>query len=134
MSQDIHIPSARSGQILRLGYHDRANLLPLLYPFKAGWIGPESPWHLQIVNNTPAALLASLLTGDLDAAFVTPAAAQLHGGKIAPLGGWGLAGTGTSETALLLAPQRLDLIEGRDVAISPEAAGSTAEHMFRTIL
>lgn len=125
-AQDIHI--------LRLGYHDRANLLPLLYPLKAGWVAPESPWHLEIVNGPPAMLLASLLAGDLDAAFVTPAAAQLHGGEIAPLGGWGLAGTGASETALLLAPQRLDLIEGSNLAISPEAAGSTAEHLLRTIL
>jgi len=126
MAQDIHI--------LRLGYHDRANMLPLLYPLKAGWVAPESPWRLEIVDGPPAALLASILAGNLDAAFVTPAAAQLHGRELAPLGGWGLAGTGASETALLLAPQRLDLIEGSDVAISPEAAGSTAEHMLRTIL
>jgi predicted solute-binding protein len=126
MTEDLHI--------LRLGYHDRANLLPLLYPLKAGWTGPESPWKLEIVNETPAILLAALLDGGLDAAFVTPAAAQLHGSKIAPLGGWGLAGTGASETALLLAPQRLDLIDGSDVAITPGAAGSAAEHLLQTML
>jgi predicted solute-binding protein len=143
MTEDLHIPSLRSGQapsadsgagLLRLGYHDRANLLPLLYPLKAGWIGPESPWKLEIVNETPAKLLSALLDGELDAAFLTPAAAQLHGGKIAPLGGWGLAGTGASETALLLAPQRLDLVDGSDVAITPGAAGSAAEHLLRTML
>ncbi len=126
MTEDFHI--------LRLGYHDRANLLPLLYPLKAGWVGPESPWKLEIVNDTPAALLASLLTGGLDAAFVTAAGAQLHGSKIMPLGGWGLAASGAVETARLLAPQRIDLIEGSDVAILPEADGSPSEHILRTIL
>ena len=86
------------------------------------------------MNEPPAALLPALLDGELDAAFVTPAAAQLHGGKIAPLGGWGLAAAGISETALLLAPQRLDLIEGSDVALTPGAAGSSAEHLLRTML
>jgi predicted solute-binding protein len=126
MTEDLHI--------LRLGYHDRANFLPLLYPLKAGWVGPESPWRLEIVNETPAALLSELLDGNLDAAFVTPAGAQLHGNKIAPLGGWGLAGAGATETALLLAPQRLDLIDGSDLAITSEAAGSAAEHLLRTML
>jgi predicted solute-binding protein len=151
MAEDIHIPSASSGQApsanpslpsggripsgcLRIGYHDRANLLPLLYPLKAGWVGPESPWRLEVVNDTPAALLASLVEGGVDAAFVTPAGAQMHGGEIAPLGGWGLAGAGVSETALLLAPQRLDLIEGSNVAVLPEAVDSPPEHILRTIL
>jgi predicted solute-binding protein len=126
MAEDLHK--------LRLGYHDRANLLPLLYPLKAGWVGPESPWQLEIVTDTPSVLLAALLEGGLDAAFITPADAQRHGREVTPLGGWGLAGTGASETALLLAPQRLDLIEGSHVAILPEAGGSTADHILRTIL
>jgi len=126
MTEDIHI--------LRLGYHDRANLLPLLYPLKAGWVAPESPWKLEITNDPPSLLLESLLNGSLDAAFVTPADAQRHGRAIAPLGGWGLASEGATGTALLLAPQRLDLIDGGDVSISPEAAGSTAEQLLRTML
>jgi predicted solute-binding protein len=126
MAEDIHI--------LRLGYHDRANLLPLLYPLKAGWVAPESPWKLEIANDPPALLLESLLDGSLDAAFVTPADAQRHGSAIAPLGGWGLASEGATGTALLLAPKRLDLIDGGDVSITPEAASSTAEQILRTIL
>jgi predicted solute-binding protein len=126
MTEDIHI--------LRLGYHDRANLLPLLYPLKAGWVAPESPWKLEITNDPPALLLKSLLDGRVDAAFVTPADAQRYGSSIAPLGGWGLASEGAAGTALLLSPKRLDLIDGGDVSISPEAAGSTAEQLLRTIL
>lgn len=126
MSEDLHI--------LRLGYHDRANLLPLLYPLKVGWVGPESPWKLEVVNDTPGAVLEGLLAGRLEAGFVTASAAQLYGRKIAPLGGWGLAAEGTSETALLLAPNRIDLIDGGDVAVMPEAHGSAAEHLLRTLL
>ncbi|MEO8287392.1 MAG: MqnA/MqnD/SBP family protein [Chloroflexota bacterium] len=126
MTEDIHI--------LRFGYHNRANLMPLLYPLEAGWVAPESPWKLEIVNDTPSNLQDALLDGRLDVAFVTPAAAQLHGSKIAPLGGWGLAAAGAAETALFLAPQRIDLIDGSDAAILPEAVSSSAEHILRTIL
>jgi chorismate dehydratase len=139
MTEDFHIPSTSScsaiqGQTLRLGYHNRANLLPLLYPLKAGWVAPASPWKLEIVNDAPAGLLDALLNGLLDAAFVTPIGAQIHGDRITPLGGWGLAAEGASGTALLLSPQRIDLIDGGDVSILPEAADSTAEQILRAIL
>jgi predicted solute-binding protein len=134
MAEDIHIPPTNSGQVLRLGYHDRANLLHLLYPLKAGWVAPESPWKLEIMNDLPAALLDALLGGRLDAALVTPVGAQLHGDRIMPLGGWGLAAEGATGTALLLAPQRIDLIDGSDLSILPEAVNSTAEQILRTIL
>jgi predicted solute-binding protein len=126
MHKDFHI--------LRLGYHDRANLAPLLYPIKAGWVGPQSPWKLEIVNAPPAALLSQALDGSLDAAFLPPAALTRHGEQFSPLGGWGLASEGRSETAILLAPQRLDLIDGGEVSISPSAHGSTAEHLLRILV
>lgn len=120
--------------ILRLGYYDRANLLPLLYPIKAGWVAPESPWKLEVVNDTPAALLDDLLTGEIDAAFVPPTGVVRSKGALAPLGGWGLAGEGITATVLLLAPQRIDLIDGGDVAVTPSAAGTTAEYLLRSLL
>lgn len=120
--------------ILRLGYYDRANLLPLLYPIKAGWVAPESPWKLEVVNDTPAALLDDLLAGEIDAAFVTPAGVVRSKGALAPLGGWGLAGEGITATVLLLAPQRIDLIDGGDVAVTPSATGTTAEYLLRSLL
>ncbi len=123
---DIHI--------LRLGYQDRANLLPLLYPLQAGWVLAESPWELEIVNAPPRELTKGLLNGDLDAAFIPPLSAQANGGKLSSLGGWGIASEGASETARLLAPQRIDLIDKSDVAITPEAQGSTAEHLLRALL
>ena len=42
---------------LRLGYHDKANLLPLLYPIAAGWAQPESPWKVEVAHLAPAAAL-----------------------------------------------------------------------------
>src|SRR5437870_2384582 len=121
---------------LRLGYHDRANLMPLLYPIKAGWVAPQSPWGLEVVNAHPLALLDEVLAGNLDAAFLPPAALTQHGEGGRPEdvslhspGGWGLASEGRSETAILLAPQRLDLMDGGQVAITPAAHGSTAEHL-----
>ncbi len=124
--------------ILRVGWQKRANLMPLLYPLETGWVGPESPWKLEVVNGTPAALLDGLLDGllegRLDAAFVTPVAVSRHGERLATLGGWGLASEGASGTALLLAPQRLDLMDGADVFVSPEAQGSTAEYLLRILL
>lgn len=134
-----HKPSTQSSkqpsaQSLRLGYHNRANFAPLLYPLEAGWIAPPSPWMLQIENDTPAKLLDSLLADDLDAAFITPASAQLNGRKIAPLGGWGVAVAGAAETALFLSPSRIDLIDGGDIAITPSAEGSTADHLLRTLI
>jgi predicted solute-binding protein len=120
--------------ILKLGYHSRANLMPLVYPIEAGWAAPQSPWEMQIVNTTPAALDARVLDGDLDAAFLPTAALAREGARISPLGGWGLASEGKSETAMLLAPQRLDLMDGGEVSISPAARGSTAEQLLRILL
>lgn len=119
---------------LRLGYHDRANLMPLLYPLKAGWVGAESPWKLEVVNMTPSALLKALVGGELDAALIPPFALTQRGDTLAALGGWGLASEGITETALLLAPQRLDLMDGGHVAISEEAQGSTADYLLRILL
>jgi predicted solute-binding protein len=119
---------------LRLGYHHRVNFAPLLYPLEAGWVGAESPWLLQVVDQRHKALAESLLAGDLDAAFIAPADAQKWGSKITPLGGWGLACAGASETAILLAPRRIDLIDGESVAISPLEEGSAADHLLRTLI
>jgi chorismate dehydratase len=119
---------------LRLGYWDRANLLPLLYPLKAGWVAPDSPWKLEVVHDTLSALLSALLRGELDAAFVPPAGVIQNGGALAPLGGWGLASEGITATVLLIAPLRLDLLDGGDLAITPPAAGSSADFLVRTLL
>lgn len=119
---------------LRLGYYERANLLPLLYPIKAGWIAPESPWKLEVVNDTPAGLLEALRGGELDAAFVPTAGMLQSKGKLAPLGAWGLAAAGATATVRLIAPQRLDLIDGSDLAVTPAAQGSAAEYLLKTLL
>jgi predicted solute-binding protein len=119
---------------LRLAYHDRANMLPLLYPLAAGWTQPESPWTVEMVPLSPAAALDALLAGDVDAAFVSPVAAQVHGSAIAPLGGWGLATHGAAETTLLVAPRRLDHMDGQAVAVTPGAAGSVVETVLKTLL
>jgi predicted solute-binding protein len=124
----------RDLHILRLGYHDRGNLAPLLYPLEAGWVAPDSPWKLEMVRGHPEDLLSQALDGSLDAAFLPPLSLTRHGERLSPLGGWGLASEGKSETAILLAPQRLDLIDGSEVSISPAAHGSTAEHVLRILL
>jgi predicted solute-binding protein len=121
-------------QVLRLGYQDRANFAPLVYAMEAGWTAPPSPWALEIVHEGQGKLLEGLLDGEVDAAFVTPADAQQEGKKITPLGGWGLAVAGRAETALFLSPKRIDLIDGGDVAVMPEAEGSTAEYLLRTLI
>jgi predicted solute-binding protein len=126
MHSDIHN--------LRVGYQKRGNFLPLLYPLEAGWVAPESPWRVEVVNAPSGELLARTLEGELDAAFLAPGAVAGHGGQLAALGGWGLACEGRVETAIVLAPQRLDLIHEGHVSIAPEAVGSTAEHTFRTLL
>lgn len=130
----ITVDTSNDLHILRLGYHDRANLMPLLYPLKAGWVGAESPWKLEVVNMVPSALVNGLLGGDLDAAFIAPFALTQRGDQLASLGGWGLASEGTSETALLLAPRRLDLMDEGHVAVSEEAQASTAAHLLRVLL
>ncbi|HST04506.1 MAG TPA: MqnA/MqnD/SBP family protein [Chloroflexia bacterium] len=127
-------PAPSSAQPLRIGYYNRANFAPLLYPLEAGWVAPSSPWTLEIEHATPVDLLDSLLADNLDAAFVTPASAQQNGKKIAPLGGCGLAVAGAAETALFLSPKRIDFINGGDVAITPAANGSTADHLLRTLV
>jgi predicted solute-binding protein len=123
---------AAHSHLLRLGYQDRANFLPLLYPIGAGWALPESPWKLEVANDTPQRLLAGLLGGDLDAAFISPAALTQHSRQIAPLRGQAVEGA--TETALILAPQRLDLVDGRSISVSDEAQGSTAAYLMRTLL
>ena len=128
------MPDPSDRYTLRLGYHHRANFAPLLYPLEAGWVGLESPWRLLAVDRTHIALTESLLAGDLDAAFIPAAGAQKWGGKLAPLGGWGLACAGASETALLLAPRRIDLIDGEYAAIAPPDEGSAADHLLRTLV
>ena len=119
---------------LRLGYHDRANLMPLLYPLKAGWIGAESPWKLEVANMTPSALVRGLVGGELDAALIPPFALTQRGDRLAALGGWGLASEGITETAILLSPQRLDLMDGGHIAIAEEAHGSTVDYLLRMLL
>jgi predicted solute-binding protein len=79
-------------------------------------------------------LVDALLEERLDAAFIPAIAAQKWGKKLAPLGGWGLTSAGTTETALLLAPRRIDLIDGESVAIMPGEVGSTADHLLRTLI
>lgn len=119
---------------IRLGYHRRANFAPLLYPLEAGWVGPASPWKLELVDGRQPELVDALLEGDLDAAFIPAMSAQKWGQKLTPLGGWGLASSGVTETALLLAPRRIDLIDGEVAAISPDVEGTTAEHLLRTLI
>lgn len=119
---------------LRLGYWDRANLLPLLYPLKAGWVAPDSPWKLEVVHDTLAGLLSALLRGEIDAAFVPPAGVIQNSNRLAPLGGWGLASEGMTATVLLIAPKRLDLLDGGELAVTPPAAGSSADYLIRTLL
>jgi chorismate dehydratase len=119
---------------LRLGYHHRANFAPLLYPLEAGWVGLESPWRVDTPDLPHGELTQALLADDLDAAFVPAAGAQKWGSKIAPLGGWGLACAGAAETAIMLAPRRIDLIDGEFVAIPPPEEDSAADHLLRTLI
>ena len=126
MHEDLHI--------LRLGYHDRANLLPLLYPVKAGWAQPISPWRVETVNMPPGALVGELLEGRVDAAFVPPVAVEKHNAALGTLGGWGLASEARTESAILRAPKRLDMMHEGKVVVLPEARGSTAEHLLRLLL
>lgn len=125
-SSDLHT--------LRLGYMDRAHLMPLSYPLKMGWVGPASPWKLEVVSGTPSELLDGLLNGRLDAALVSPVAVTQHGTRLGAVGGWGLASEQVSHAGILLAPQRLDLMDGGDLSISPGAAGSTADYLLRMLL
>src|SRR3954447_16855714 len=119
---------------LRLGSQHRAILAPLLYPIEAGWAAPQADWKVETVRALPGALAGMVLDGSLDAAFLPPQALTQHGDRLRSLGGWGLGAEGKSETALLLAPQRLDLLDGGEVSISPEAQGSTAEYILRVLL
>jgi predicted solute-binding protein len=119
---------------LRVGYPDRVDLLPLLYALQAGWAMPESPWKLELVSAAAGELGSGVLDGTLDAAFVPPLTLSRNGMRLQPLGGWGVVSEGPSQLALLLAPQRLDLMDGGDLAIQPQAHNSTAEHLLRLLL
>ena len=126
--------SAQDFHILRLGWHDRANALPLLYPLAMGWVAPDPPWQLHTVRAAPGALLEALLDGRVDAAFIAPVGLAQHGERLTPVDGWALACEGASATALLLAPRRLDMMHQGHAWVSPEAHGSTAEHLLRVLL
>jgi predicted solute-binding protein len=119
---------------LRLGYPDRADLVPLLYPLVAGWVGPESPWRLEMVPGTPGDMERGLLDGSLDAALVPPLLLSRQGARLEALGGWGVACEGPSDLALLLAPRRLDMMDAESLSVAPMAEGSTAEHLIRLLL
>ena len=126
MAEDFHI--------LRLGYYEHAPLLPLLHPLNMGWAALESPWKFELLKHEPQELVNNLMSGDLDAAFVSSVSAWQHGDRLMALGGWGLASEGALGTAILLAPQRLDLMNEGHVALSPQAHGSTASYLLRTLL
>ncbi len=126
--------SAQDFHILRLGWHDRANALPLLYPLTMGWVAPDPPWQLHTVRAAPRALLEALLSGSLDAAFIAPVGLAQYDKQLTPVNGWALACEGASATALLLAPRRLDMMHEGYASVSPEAHGSTAEHLLRVLL
>mgnify|MGYP000173809862 CR=1 FL=1 len=104
MSEQSHVTSTESDDFhnLRIGYPDRANLMPLLYGLQAGWVGPPSPWKLEVTHAAPRALVAGLLEGTLDAAFVPPLSLSGGSSQLASLGGWGMASEGKGETARLL--------------------------------
>ncbi|HUP26846.1 MAG TPA: MqnA/MqnD/SBP family protein [Chloroflexia bacterium] len=136
MQNDRHTPAQTSGtqHTLRLGYFDRTAVLPLLYPLQAGWVAPQSPWTLTVENCAPADVVSALLEGGLDAGMVSPVALARHGSELSTVGGWGVASEGITEGAVLLAPQRLDLMDGAGAAISQNAGDSIAEHLLRVLL
>jgi predicted solute-binding protein len=106
----------------------------LLYALEAGWVGVESPWKIELVDGRHGELEERLLEGELDAAFIPATGAQKRGKKITPLGGWGLPRAGVTETALLIAPRRIDLIDGEEVAISPGEEGTAADQLLRALI
>ena len=128
------MPNNRDQYNLRLGYPDRADLVPIMHGLHAGWVGPESPWKLEAVSASASGLERGLTDGTLDAAFVPPLVLSQGGARLQALGGWGVACEGPSDLALLLSPQRLDLMDGSDLSLHPEAAASTAEHLLRLLL
>jgi predicted solute-binding protein len=119
---------------LRLGYPDRANYLPLTYPLVAGWAALDAPWTLEPVSGFTSRLVELLAEGELDAAFVPPAVIARGEAGLSALGGWGFACEGRVETAVLLAPNRLDQIEDGEIVLLPESAGSSAEHLLRVLM
>src|SRR4051812_38291949 len=106
----------RDFHILRLGYYDHVNLLPLLHPIDAGWVSPPSPWKVELRKGTCAELEQAMQSNEVDAAFLPPLAVARHGAARVAAGGWGLAAEGRIETALLLSPERVDLMDGKDAA------------------
>jgi chorismate dehydratase len=89
---------------------------------------------MEVVNASPGELSSALLRGELDAAFVPPLTLSQNGSRLEALGGWGVSCEGPSDLALLLAPKRLDLMDGGDLSIHAEALDSTAEHLLRLFL
>jgi chorismate dehydratase len=89
---------------------------------------------VELVRARPLELQERTLDGGLDAAFLPPAVVAGRGDRLSALGGWGLASDGKTETAVLLSPSRIDLIHEESVTVSPEAEGSTAEHLLRILL
>src|SRR6476646_4798892 len=89
MHSDLHI--------LRVGYQDRANFAPLMYPVEAGWVAPPAPWKVESVRALPGELADMVLDGGVDAAFVPPQALAQHGDELRSLGGWGLVVEGKAE-------------------------------------
>jgi predicted solute-binding protein len=94
----------------------------------------ESPWKIEMADGRHGELEDRLVEGELDAAFIPASAAQKWGKKITPLGGWGLTSAGVTETALLIAPRRIDLIDGEEVAISPAEEGTAADQLLRALV
>ncbi|MCL5961107.1 MAG: menaquinone biosynthesis protein [Chloroflexi bacterium] len=107
---------------LRLGEVSYINVLPVYYPFEAGWI------HLpvELVRGTPAQLNEWLENEEIDLGSVSSIAYARNHQSLMLLPDLSIACEGSVGSVLLFSKERIDLLDGKRIALTKSSATAAA--------
>lgn len=107
---------------VRLGQVNYINVLPVFYPLQAGWV--QSP--AELVAGTPAECNRALEQGEIDVGVVSSIQYARHHDSLILLPDLSISCEGAVGSVLLFSKERIDLLDGRQIALTSSSATSVA--------
>lgn len=108
--------------VLRLGQVNYINVLPVFYPLEAGWV--QSP--AELVAGTPAECNRLLEQGGIDVGVVSSIQYARHQESLVLLPDLSISCEGSVGSVLLFSKDRIDQLDGRQIALTSSSATSVA--------